>query len=174
MYKKQRKEGVGTDLKPSTLELEIDLFLYIDYNVRLKTACFKDYLSFSGTRPWQSLLRSITVSPSDSNQHKSNLNQTTTSTEISNNIHSPLQIPISTGGTPAIARRISVFSQLFLDTRWTKMGSCRRAHSFFENKWWKLCIYIYIYKCTTVYDQICVQLAVCTTCVYVLQPFSAT
>ena len=56
MYKKQRKEGVGIDLKPSKLELEIDLFLYIDYNVRLKTACFEDYLSFSGTRPWQSLL----------------------------------------------------------------------------------------------------------------------
>ena len=56
MYKKQRKEGVGIDLKPSKLELEIDLFLYIDYNVQLKTACFDDYLSFSEIRPWQSLL----------------------------------------------------------------------------------------------------------------------
>lgn len=51
MYKTQRKEGVGTDLKPSKLELEIDLFLYINYNVQLKNSCFEDYLNVSGTRP---------------------------------------------------------------------------------------------------------------------------
>ena len=56
MYKKKRKEGVGIDLKPSKLELAINLFLYIDYNVRLKNNCFEDYLNFPGSRPWQSLL----------------------------------------------------------------------------------------------------------------------
>ena len=42
---------MGIDLKPSKLELDIDLLLYINYNVRLKNGYFEDYLNVSGTRP---------------------------------------------------------------------------------------------------------------------------
>ena len=61
MYKNQRKEGVRIDLKPSKLELSFNLFLYIDYTVRLKNGCSEDYLIFSKTRPWQSLLNKVNL-----------------------------------------------------------------------------------------------------------------
>ena len=50
MHKNQRKKGVRIDLKPSLLELSVNLFLYIDYTVRLKNGCSVDYLIFSRTR----------------------------------------------------------------------------------------------------------------------------
>ena len=61
MHKNQRKKGVRIDLKPSKLELSVNLFLYIDYTVRLKNGCSVDYLIFSRTRPQQSLLNKVNL-----------------------------------------------------------------------------------------------------------------